>query len=35
MGPLSSEKIQQLGFLIGDKQTGRFRLEIDWIKAYK
>jgi hypothetical protein len=34
-GPLSPEKIQQLGFLIADKQEGRFRLEIDWIKSYK
>jgi len=35
VGPLSPEKIQQLGFLIADKQEGSFRLEIDWIKAYK
>lgn len=35
VGPLSPEKIQQLGFLIADKQEGKFRLEIDWIKVYK
>jgi monofunctional biosynthetic peptidoglycan transglycosylase len=29
------EKIQQIGFLISDKQAGIFQLEIDWIKAYK
>ncbi len=29
------EEIQQLGFLISDKQAGKFQLEIDWIKAYK
>jgi monofunctional biosynthetic peptidoglycan transglycosylase len=29
------EKIQQIGFLIADKQAGIFQLEIDWIKAYK
>ena len=34
-GPISPDKIQQLGFLIADKQEGSFRLEIDWIKAYK
>jgi monofunctional biosynthetic peptidoglycan transglycosylase len=34
-GPLSPQKIQQLGFLIADKQAGDFQLEIDWIKAYK
>ena len=33
--PISPEKIQQVGFLISDKQAGEFRLEIDWIKAYK
>ena len=32
---LSPEKIQQIGFLIADKQKGKFRIEIDWIKAYK
>ena len=29
------EEIRQLGFLIANKQAGRFQLEIDWIKAYK
>lgn len=33
--PLASDQIRQLGFLIADKQEGSFRLEIDWIKAYK
>lgn len=32
---VSPEQIQQIGFLIADKQAGKFRLEIDWIKAYK
>lgn len=27
-------KIQQIGFLIADKKMGRFRLDVDWIKAY-
>jgi monofunctional biosynthetic peptidoglycan transglycosylase len=33
--PLSPEQIQQIGFLISDKQEGAFQLEIDWIQAYK
>lgn len=32
--PLSPANIQQIGFLISDKQAGPFRLEVDWIKAY-
>jgi monofunctional biosynthetic peptidoglycan transglycosylase len=33
--PLSPEQIQQIGFLIADKQAGPFRLEMDWIHAYE
>ena len=33
--PLDLKLIKTVGFLISDKQTGAFRLEIDWIKAYK
>ncbi len=33
--PLSVEKIQQIGFLIADKQAGQFSIEIDWIKGLK
>ena len=32
---LAPDKIQQLGLLIADKQVGKFRIEIDWIKTYK
>jgi monofunctional biosynthetic peptidoglycan transglycosylase len=32
--PVDPEKIQQMGFLIADKQKGPFKLIIDWIKAY-
>jgi monofunctional biosynthetic peptidoglycan transglycosylase len=35
VAPISPEQIQQVGFLISDKQAGKFRIEIDWIKAYK
>lgn len=31
---LDISNIRQLGFLISDKQEGRFALEIDWIKAW-
>ena len=33
--PLSPDKIQQMGFLIGNKQKGLFKLNIDWIKAFR
>jgi monofunctional biosynthetic peptidoglycan transglycosylase len=35
VSPISPEQIQQIGFRISDKQAGKFRIEIDWIKAYK
>ncbi len=31
---LNPEQIRQLGFLISDKQEGKFELEIDWIKGF-
>ncbi|MBP1721795.1 MAG: Complex intermediate-associated protein 30 [Deltaproteobacteria bacterium] len=33
--PVDKAKIKTFGFLIADKQDGPFRLEIDWIGAYK
>ena len=33
--PILPKDIQQLGILISDKQTGEFRLEIQWIKSYQ
>lgn len=33
--PLDPAKIASVGFLIADKQSGPFRLEIDWIKAMR
>ena len=33
--PIDPEKIQQIGFLIANKQAESFQLEIDWIKAFK
>ena len=33
--PILPEEIQQIGFLISNKQAEKFQLEIDWIKAYK
>jgi len=31
---LDASQIHSFGFLIGDKQAGPFRLEIDWLRAY-
>ena len=31
---LNPAHIKRLGFMIADKQSGPFRLEIDWVKAY-
>ena len=33
--PLDGQLIQQIGFMIADRQQGRFQLENDWIRAYK
>ena len=33
--PLDTSKIRQIGFMIADKQEGRFRLEIAWVRARK
>ncbi|MFW5757571.1 MAG: CIA30 family protein [Bacteroidota bacterium] len=33
--PVSPQNIQQLGIMISDKQTGNFKLEIQWIKKYQ
>jgi hypothetical protein len=33
--PLNTATICQLGFMIADKQAGRFRLDIEWVKAFK
>jgi monofunctional biosynthetic peptidoglycan transglycosylase len=32
---LNTEKICQVGFMVADKQEGRFRLEVEWVRAYK
>jgi Complex I intermediate-associated protein 30 (CIA30) len=32
--PLKPENIRRIGFMIADKQTGKFRLEIKWVKAF-
>jgi NADH dehydrogenase [ubiquinone] 1 alpha subcomplex assembly factor 1 len=33
--PIDPEKVKSFGLLIADKQKEPFRLEIDWIKAYR
>jgi monofunctional biosynthetic peptidoglycan transglycosylase len=32
--PLDITAIRRIGFMIADKQSGPFRLEIEWVKAY-
>lgn len=32
--PLDLHSVKTFGFLISDKQTGKFRLDLDWLKAY-
>ena len=32
---LKPEAISQIGFLLGDKREGDFRLEVDWMQAYQ
>ena len=32
---ISTDNIRQIGFLISDEQEGNFRLEMEWIKAFK
>jgi monofunctional biosynthetic peptidoglycan transglycosylase len=34
-GPIIPDKIKQIGLMISDKQSGKFQIEVDWIKAYK
>jgi NADH dehydrogenase [ubiquinone] 1 alpha subcomplex assembly factor 1 len=35
MPPIDPQNIQQLGFLLAEKQIGDFRLEVAWIEAYR
>ena len=32
-GPVDPKEINALGFLLGDKKAGPFKLEIEWIKV--
>ena len=32
--PLDLSSVMSFGWMIADKQPGRFRLEIDWVRAY-
>lgn len=34
-GPLPADQIRSFSFMIADKNTDPFRLEVDWIKAYR
>lgn len=32
-GPVDAAKVNAIGFMLSDKQSGPFRLEVDWIKV--
>jgi NADH dehydrogenase [ubiquinone] 1 alpha subcomplex assembly factor 1 len=32
-GPVNSQRVNSIGFLLADKKAGPFRLEVDWIKV--
>ena len=32
-GPVDADKVNALGFLLGDKKAGPFKLEVGWIKV--
>lgn len=32
-GPVNPKQVNSIGFLLGDKKAGPFKLEVDWIKA--
>jgi len=32
-GPVNAQQVNSIGFLLGDKKAGPFKLEVDWIKA--
>ena len=32
---LSGQQITQIGLMLADKQSGSFRLEVDWVRAYR
>ena len=32
-GPVNSQQVNSIGFLLADKKAGPFKLEVDWIKA--
>jgi monofunctional biosynthetic peptidoglycan transglycosylase len=34
-GPVDPQEVNALGFLLGDKKAGPFKLEIEWIKVLK
>ena len=34
-GPVDTAEVNALGFLLGDKKAGPFKLEIEWIKVVK
>lgn len=34
-GPVDPQEVSALGFMVGDKKVGPFKLEIEWIKVVR
>ena len=35
MGPVEPDQINGLGFMLSDKQPGRFRMQVEWVKVIR
>jgi hypothetical protein len=33
MGPVEPDQINGLGFMLSDKQAGKFRMQVEWVKV--
>ena len=34
-GPVDPKEVNALGFLLGDKKAGPFKLEVEWIRVHR
>jgi hypothetical protein len=35
MGPVEPDQVNGLGFMLSDKQPGRFRMQVEWVKVIR
>jgi monofunctional biosynthetic peptidoglycan transglycosylase len=33
MGPVEPDQINGLGFMLSDKQAGKFQMQVEWVKV--